>query len=53
MSDKYNKSLLILDDVWTLDIIRAFSISARVLITTRYQDQTTVSPGRSDQFLNE
>jgi hypothetical protein len=35
MSDKYNKSLLILDDVWSLDIIRAFNISARVMVTTR------------------
>ncbi len=35
MSEKYSKSLLILDDVWSVDIIRAFSICARVLVTTR------------------
>ena len=51
MSEKYNRSLLILDDVWSVDIIRAFNISARVLVTTRdisildvvsKQDQTIV-----------
>jgi hypothetical protein len=35
MSEKYNRSLLILDEVWSVEIIRAFKISARVLVTTR------------------
>ena len=35
MSEKYSKSLLILDDVWSVDIVRAFNVSTRVLLTTR------------------
>ena len=35
MSEKYIKSLLILDDVWSVDVVRAFNVSTRVLLTTR------------------
>lgn len=35
MSDGYSKCLLILDDVWNADIIKAFNVCCRVLVTTQ------------------
>lgn len=33
--NQYRKSLLILDDVWSSEIIKSFDVCARVLVTTQ------------------
>ena len=35
IAEQYPKMLLILDDVWSHDVINAFSVRCRILVTTR------------------
>ena len=33
--EQYPKSLLILDDVWSYEVVNAFSVRCRILVTSR------------------
>ena len=35
LSEQYKKCLLILDDVWSSDIVRTFNVGGRILLTTQ------------------
>ena len=40
----FSRSLLILDDVWSADVVKTFNVSGRVLITTQDVSVVDVIP---------
>jgi apoptotic protease-activating factor len=49
LSDQFGRSLVILDDVWSAEIVKTFNVSGRVLVTTQ---DLTVADVRRNIYLH-
>jgi len=47
MDPRHKNSLIILDDVWRGEVVRAFDFGSKILLTTRDASVTDVAQGRA------